>query len=126
MKFTLHYTDKRHRYHAWFGAYISFSKYMGIDAGPLSFCQTTDWFTEKYGPSCEVRQWFEMKEWQEAYSKIISATKASNMTPEIINDAKKYVNPHWSWSNGTEDLRVYICSDKELTFFNLSFENENT
>jgi len=99
---------------------------MGIDAGPLSFCQTTDWFTEKYGPSCEVRQWFEMKEWQEAYSKIISATKASNMTPEVINDAKKYVNPHWSWSNGTEDLRVYICSDKELTFFNLSFEHENT
>ena len=100
MKFTLHYTDKRHRYHAWFGAYISFSKYMGIDAGPLSFCQTTDWFTEKYGPSCEVRQWFEMKEWQEAYSKIISAT--NNFFSED------------SFSEFCEGLILQFCASYEL------------
>ena len=29
-------------------------------------------------------------------------------------------NPLWSWSNGYEELRIYIKGDKELAFFQLS------
>lgn len=90
---------------------------MGQDVGPLNFCQATDWFTEKYGTSSEVRQWHEMREW-----KVIA--RRANWPPlsdNISTDIDKYVNPYWSWSNGTEDLRIYICNAKELSFFHLSF-----
>lgn len=117
MKYNLHYTDRRHRYHNYFFCYISFSKHMGQDVGPLNFCKALDWFAEKYGTSSEVRQWKEMRDW-------VFITKRVNWPPitaEASEDILKYVNPHWSWSNGTEDLRIYICSEKELSFFHLCF-----
>ena len=121
MKYKLHYTDRRHRYHPWFFCYISFSKHMGQDVGPLNFCKALDWFTEKYGTSSEVRQWQEMKDWQVITKRVASATNAYYTNDEVTDNIEKYVNPHWSWSNGTEDLRIYISSEKELSFFHLSF-----
>jgi len=93
---------------------------MGQDLGPLNFCRAVDWFTEKYGISSEVRQWNEMRDWQIVSSRIVASTKP-HYTSEVLEDVDKYTNPYWSWSNGTEDLRIYICSDKELSFFHLSF-----
>jgi hypothetical protein len=34
-------------------------------------------------------------------------------------------NTHWSWTNGYNDLRIYVASDKELTFFQLAHPQDN-
>jgi hypothetical protein len=33
----------------------------------------------------------------------------------------EFVNYAWSWTNGYEDLRIYIRGEKELGFFKLAF-----
>ena len=98
---------------------------MNEDAGPLNFCMAMDWFTEKFGKSCEVRQWEEMNRWGSIPH---SMALMSFSTPSIthLNDTtsakmKEFTNHHWSWSNGTDNLRIYTRSKEELSFFQLSF-----
>ena len=126
MEFNLKYTDRRHRYHKWFFAYLSFGKKMGISYGPLGFCQACEWFATHYGASAEVTLWHDMRDWRDSLTKmgIQAATSPQknsvSLASEKDNNIDKYVNPHWAWSNGTEDLRIYICSEKELNFFHIS------
>jgi hypothetical protein len=41
------------------------------------------------------------------------------------SDAPAFVNRQWSWTNGTNNLRVYLKSEKELSFFKLKWPHEN-
>ena len=99
---------------------------MGNDCGPLSFSEAKEWFTQKFGQSCEVREWHEMKQWEDRYSQVVTASNPHGTIPKNLENIKKFVNPHWSWSNGTNDLRVYIAGEKELAFFYLSVGDGNT
>lgn len=128
MKYNLHYTDRRHRYNQWFFCYITFSKYMNEDAGPLNFCTAMDWFTEKFGKSCEVRQWEEMNRWGSIPHNMalmsLSTPSMTHLTDATASKMKEFTNHHWSWSNGTDNLRIYIRSKEELSFFRLAFSGE--
>jgi hypothetical protein len=35
-------------------------------------------------------------------------------------DLPNSCNPYWSWTNGYDDLRLYVKSDQELSFFQLA------
>jgi hypothetical protein len=36
-----------------------------------------------------------------------------------------YCNPHWSWTNGYDDLRIYVSSSTELVFFKLKWKGDD-
>jgi hypothetical protein len=44
-----------------------------------------------------------------------------NRVPKDLPDD---CNPNWSWTNGYDDLRIYVKDDPELAFFQLAFKSE--
>jgi hypothetical protein len=38
----------------------------------------------------------------------------------VLARPSAHCNPHWSWSNSYQDLRIYVATEKELTFFQLA------
>jgi hypothetical protein len=41
--------------------------------------------------------------------------------PGLEPDLPDAVNINWSWTNGYEDLRIYVKSQQELTLFTLKY-----
>jgi len=42
-------------------------------------------------------------------------------TVSILEDLPSHCNPHWSWTNGYDDLRIYVRGAAELNFFQLKW-----
>lgn len=84
---------------------------MTHDHQPVYFIQACEWFIKTYGMSAEIRQWEEMR----VFSEIPFLPYLKNLSA-----ADLYVNKHWSWSNGSSDLRLYIKGEQELSLFLLS------
>jgi hypothetical protein len=70
---------------------------------------------ETYGWSAEIRQYADMHAWIVTNNRVLKGQAA-----EIPAEC----NPHWSWTNGYDDLRIYVASDRELNFFQLRWPNE--
>lgn len=122
MKYQVHKLDGRFSYRRWFQYYIGFSNIMAIDRGPLHFNIALEWFTTTYGWSAEIRQYDKIKKWVST-SHLINQKPFANRfrSSEVLDTVPAACNPNWSWTNGLEDLRIYVASERELAFFRLRF-----
>lgn len=86
---------------------------MSYNRSVLHFNNVIQWFTTTYGPSTEIRMWKDILTHHQRFGAILE----QDPLPE-------YVNFSWSWTNGYEDLRIYVKGDKELSFFKLANNKE--
>lgn len=123
MKYEIIRLDGRFTYRDLFEYCIKFSNRMAVSQGPLQFNDALKWFMETYGWSAEIRDYTKMEKWVHH----TSTWMKSYNTPAagIMDKAPDHCNPHWSWTNGYEDLRIYVKSDAELNFFQLKWPNES-
>jgi hypothetical protein len=123
MKYKIHRLDGRFSYRKWFGYYIGFTGGMANGQGPLHFNDALKWFMETYGWSAEIREYAKMHAWT-----ISSTTWAlgnyHSAAAGILEKLPDHCNPHWSWTNGYDDLRIYVATDAELAFFQLKHSQE--
>ena len=122
MKYQIHKLDGRYSYNRWFKYYIGFSNRMSNSQGPIEFNNAMKWFFKTYGWSAEVRQYEEIYSWSVRTLPLISVKGGwLNRVPKDLPDD---CNPSWSWTNGYNDLRIYVKDDPELAFFQLAFKSE--
>jgi hypothetical protein len=122
MKYEIAKLDGRFTYRDLFEYYIKFSNRMAVDHGPLKFNDAMRWFTDTYGWSAEIRDYNKMHKWtQQTTQWMGSRFQASQGVLEQLPD---HCNSHWSWTNGYDDLRIYVATDKELNFFQLRWPCE--
>ena len=92
---------------------------MAVDQGPLHFNQALEWFRNTYGWSAEVRDYSKMQKWAMQTTQWMGSQR-----PQAIQVVSAKLpsccNPHWSWTNGYDDLRIYVATDKEIGFFQLA------
>jgi len=113
MKYKIVKLDGRWSYRKYFEYAIIFSNRMSIWNGPMNFAEAQKYFFDTYGWSAEIRQWADIKE----YFSMIHQYSNPGLEPDLP-DA---VNINWSWTNGYEDLRIYVKSPQELTLFTLKY-----
>lgn len=77
--------------------------------GILWFNDVKLWFKQTYGYSAEIREWREMLLYHNNFSNFLEQS-----------DLASHVNFYWSWTNGHDDLRIYVKGTKELTMFKLA------
>lgn len=123
MKYQILKLDGRYTYRDWFEYCIKFSNRMAIDQGPLNFNNALRWFFEIYGWSAEVRQYDNITKWVSSATMIgrtVNLNKMTHLASSILTDVPEICNTHWSWTNGYDDLRIYVASERELAFFQLA------
>lgn len=126
MNYNVHKLDRRYSHHTRFSHYIGFSNRMNIKQGPLDFCQAQKWFTETYGWSAEVQIYQNIYEWFSIASTVPMMRVPGGWVRQEPKDLPEFCNPSWSWTNGYDDLRIYVASEKELAFFQLAHPQEST
>ena len=117
MKYEIIRLDGRYTYRDLFEYCIKFSNRMAVDQGPLKFNDTLKWFSETYGWSAEIRDYSKMQKWTRQSTQWMS--NYSRAASGILEEIPNHCNPHWSWTNGYDDLRIYVKSQQELTLFTL-------
>ena len=121
MKYEIAKLDGRFTYRDLFEYYIKFSNSMTRGHGPLHFNSVLEWFRDTYGWSAEIRQYNNMMSWTTASRNVMNQfPKATG----ILSELPDCCNSHWSWTNGYDDLRIYVASDRELNFFQLRWHCE--
>jgi hypothetical protein len=121
MKYEIAKLDGRFTYRDLFEYYIKFSNSMTRGHGPLHFNAVLEWFRDTYGWSAEIRQYNNMMSWTTASRNVMNQfPKATG----ILSELPDCCNSHWSWTNGYDDLRIYVASDRELNFFLLRWPCE--
>lgn len=105
--------DGRWSYRKHFEHAIIFSNRMTSWRGPQNFCTVQKYFFDTYGWSAEIRQWANIRDYYQAMNQY-SASSPDFTMPDSVN-------PYWSWTNGYEDLRIYVKSQQELTLFTLKY-----
>lgn len=118
MKYNVQRLDKRFTYNHWFKHLIAFPGRMSNTSGPLNFTRVQKWFTETYGWSAEIRQYADIHNYYNTTTRL--GMHISGIVSQM-NEIPKECNPHWSWTNGYSDLRIYVATDQELAFFQLKF-----
>jgi hypothetical protein len=113
MKYKIVRLDGRWSYRQHFEYAIIFSNRMTNWKGPQNFSVAQQYFFDTYGWSAEIRLWSDI---QKHYSNPYMYVGA-NPLPEMPGA----VNPYWSWTNGYDDLRIYVKSPQELTLFQLKY-----
>ena len=124
MKYEIQRLDGRFSYRHLFEYYIKFSNNMSSQQGPLNFSDVQKWFFQTYGWSAEIRIYEKLSRWTAQVNQV-SMGKAFNPTSGTLADMPEHCNPNWSWTNGYDDLRIYVASDKELAFFQLAFPKKS-
>lgn len=124
MKYDIVKLDGRFTYRDLFGYCIKFSNRMAVNQGPLQFNQVLEWFQQTYGWSAEIRQYDNMIKWIGNSQLIMTQFRSGGLAKGILSERPDCCNPHWSWTNGYEDLRIYLATDKELGFFRLRWPCE--
>jgi hypothetical protein len=111
MQYKIRKLDGRYSYREFFKYCIVFKNTMvSANKDVEAFNDCVQWFTKTYGPSAEIRQWSDIHRYY--YTVGVS----------FLDDTKMpdYVNRNWSWTNGYDDLRIYVKSGKVLTMFKLA------
>ncbi len=121
MKYRIIKLDGRFSYRKWFEYYIGFSGSMNTGHGPLHFNDATKWFMNTYGWSAEIRQYDKIMKWVDASRSISSQPWSGRSAQGILTEPPEHCNPYWSWTNGYDDLRIYVKSSAETAFFQLKF-----
>lgn len=114
MKYKIHRLDRRYSYSSMFDYYIGFSDSMINGQGPLNFTRAQKWFHDTYGRSAEVKLYAKIKYWIKTQSFVAGSNSVANI--DLIPECNQY----WSWCSNTDDLRIYVATDKELAFFQLT------
>lgn len=125
MKYTIQKRVGRHTYKDLFQYYIGFGNRMSNNQGPLDFTLTHKWFTETYGWSAEIRQYADIMNWSNINSTVRGLMSRKFAGHPLfknpgLTQVPEVCNPKWSWTNGYDDLRIYVATDKELAFFQLA------
>lgn len=123
MKYTIQRLDKRFSYHNWFEYYIGFGAKMSYNRGPEQFTQAQEWFFRTYGWSAEIRNYAEMYNWAVKTVPTIRSANKGHIIP-VPKERPVACNPSWSWTNGYDDLRIYVATAQELTMFQLAFPKD--
>lgn len=118
MKYSIQKLDGRYTYRNLFEYCIKFSNRM-VDHGPLQFNDALKWFFDTYGWSAEIRDYSKMQKWTVQATAGL-ANRQIQIASKILEELPDHCNPHWSWTNGYDDLRIYVASEKELAFFQLA------
>ena len=118
MKYEIIRLDGRFTYRDLFAYCIKFSNRMAVDHGPLQFNDAVKWFFDTYGWSAEIRDYTKMQKWTQQATTWMGS-RALQKASGILEDLPDHCNPHWSWTNGYDDLRIYLASERELAFFQL-------
>jgi hypothetical protein len=126
MKYEIAKLDGRFTYRDLFGYYIKFSNSMSRGQGPLHFNSVLEWFRDTYGWSAEIRQYDSMLKWVNNSQRIINQFGAGRLVQGTLNERPDCCNPYWSWTNGYDDLRIYVATEKELGFFQLAWSINDT
>lgn len=116
MKYEIIRLDGRYTYRDLFEYCIRFSNRMAVDQGPLKFNDALKWFSETYGWSAEIRDYSKMQKWTARATQWMGNHR---LVPGLLEETPDHCNPHWSWTNGYDDLRIYVKSSQELTLFTL-------
>ena len=127
MKYEIAKLDGRFTYRDLFGYCVKFSNSMARGHGPLHFNSVLEWFRDTYGWSAEIRQYDNMMNWTTASQRVMNQFASVRSNPGasgILSERPDCCNPHWSWTNGYDDLRIYLATDKELNFFQLRWPCE--
>ena len=119
MKYDIMKLDGRYTYRDWFAYCIKFSNRMAVDQGPLKFNNAVRWFFETYGWSAEIRAYSKMQKWTQQATAWLGSRQLQRASG-ILEDLPAHCNPYWSWTNGYDDLRIYVVTEKELAFFQLA------
>lgn len=90
---------------------------MDLDQGPLEFNRALQWCIQTWGWTAEVQQYYEIIRWAQV-SIVQTQPVRWVKTPDIKLPPE--CNPCWTWSNGFDDLRIYLKSGAELAFFQLA------
>jgi hypothetical protein len=115
MKYDLIRLDGRYAYRHNFKFYLRFTGSMARQSGPVYFNDAMTWFAERYGWSAEIKQWHHIDRW--TGNQLAGIPVASG----ILAEPSAHCNPHWSWSNLHTDLRIYVATEQELAFFQLTY-----
>jgi hypothetical protein len=121
MRYEIIRLDGRYTYRDLFEYCIKFSNRMAVDQGPKEFNDALKWFFDTYGWSAEIRDYSKMQKWTDNSRLIVGQAWASRLAAGIMTELPGHCNPHWSWTNGYDDLRIYVKSAAELGFFQLKF-----
>ena len=113
MKYKIVKLDGRWSYRKYFEYAIIFTNRMSAWNGPMHFADAQKYFFDTYGWSAEIRQWAEIREYHQNVWNYVKPNPPGIM-PECVNS-------YWSWTNGYEDLRIYVKSQQELTLFRLKY-----
>ncbi len=113
MRYKIVKLDGRWSYRKFFEHAIIFSNRMNVWSGPMYFAEAQKHFFDTYGWSAEIRQWADIREYHQNIWNYVKPTIPGVM-PECVN-------PYWSWTNGYDDLRIYVKGQQELTFFQLKY-----
>lgn len=111
MEYKIRKLDGRYTYREYFTYCIVFWPRMGPEhKGILWYNDVKRWFEQTYGPTSEIREWREMLRYHHAFGSYLDNT--------VLPD---HVNFNWSYTNGYEDLRIYVKGKKELELFKLKY-----
>jgi hypothetical protein len=110
MKYTVQKMDQRFSYSDRFCYIVSLPSRMTNSQGPYHFNLLLQWMIRTWGWSPEVRQYDQILGW-------VSYWRGTTEYDHIRDTC----NPLWSWSNGYDDLRIYLATEKELMFLQLNY-----
>jgi hypothetical protein len=106
MKYQVTRLDLRYSHSSSFGYVLEFSKNTWAGTGVLDFDRARRWMNRTYGWSQDVE--------------IQSAIKRLGSVRPDVTVQVEDMNQHWAYSVAYKDYRVYLASEKELTFFQLA------
>ena len=109
MKYRIQSLDRRFSYNDRFEILISFSSPASEAPAILEFNRALQWMIQTWGWSAEVRQYYELVKRQTLWGLL----GQNSQLPEICN-------ANWTWSNGFDDLRIYLKTQQELAFFQIA------
>jgi hypothetical protein len=112
MKYYVKKLDGRYAHNRHFDYCVEFSR---NQFGPVEFHTAMAWMIETYGYSAEVRDFM----W------IRSMLEKRQQFNVPNSNVPAFINPLWSWTNGSNNLRLYMKSEKELSFFKLKWVKKN-
>ena len=107
MKYQVTKLDLRFSHSSSFDYVLEFSKNTwGNGTGVLDFDRARRWMSRTYG-------------WSQDVETRSSIKRLESVRPDVTVQAED-MNRHWAYSVAYKDYRIYLASDKELTFFQLA------
>lgn len=108
MKYLVTKLDLRYSHSGSFDYVLEFSKntWGTYSTGVLDFDRARRWMNRTYG-------------WSQDVETLVAIKRCTVRNPDVVLQAED-TNPHWAYSVAYKDYRIYLASEKELTFFQLA------